>query len=49
MTFFILVLFNWVLTKLQVAFYRYKKYKITYEIYQVKVRDYNRFLMGGAN
>ena len=43
MAFFIF--FNLVLTKLQDAFYRLLKFKITYKIEEVKVGDYNRFLM----
>ena len=44
-----LILTYRVLSKLQDAFYKFKKFKITFEIEQVKVREDNRFLMGGAN
>ena len=47
--FFIIILFNLVLTKLQDAFYRFYKFKIFFEIWPVKVRGYNMYLMGGAN
>ena len=46
---FLSTLFNLVLTKLQDAFYRFLEFKIIFEIKQVKVGDYKRFLMGGAN
>ena len=44
-----LILFYRVLSKLQEAFNGFKKIKIICEIYQVKVGDYNRFLIGGVN
>ena len=46
---FFIFLFNLVSTKLQDAFYRFLKFKMIFEIKQVKVRDYNRFLMKGVN
>ena len=47
--FYKLILFYRVFTEFQVAFYRFQKFKLVFEIKQVKVRDYNRFLIGGAN
>ena len=43
------MLFNLVLTKLWDAFYRFKKFKLIFEMWPVKVVGYNRFLKGGAN
>ena len=46
MAFLFFILFNWVLTKLQDAFYRFFSFKIIFEIWPVKARDYKRFLVG---
>ena len=48
-SFLFFILINLVLPKLQDTFYRLKKFKITFEINQVKFEDDNRFLMGGTN
>ena len=42
-----LIIFYTVFTKLQVAFYRFKKFKMFFEIWPVKVNR-SKFLMGGA-
>ena len=47
--FYKLILFYLVFTKLQDAFYRFKKFELFFEIWPVKVGPHNRLLMRRGN
>ena len=47
--FYKLILFYRVFSKLQDAFYRFKKFKYFFEIWPVKVGPHNRFPIGREN
>ena len=47
--FYKLILFYTVFTKLQFAFYSFKKFELFFEIWPIKIGPHNRYLMGRKN
>ena len=48
-SFYRLILFNTCISKLSDHFHRFTKFKVIFEIYVIKAREFNRFLMEGGN